>query len=70
MPTQIFHPVPEKFAKTAHITLPQYHEMYQRSIKDPNTFWGEEALKFTDRKSTRLNSSHTRQHLVCRLLLE
>lgn len=47
MPTQTLHPVPEKFAKTAHINLHQYHEMYQRSIKDPNTFWGEEACKFT-----------------------
>jgi acetyl-CoA synthetase len=43
---QIVNP-PASFSKDAHIsTLAQYHEMYQRSIDDPDGFWGEIAEGF------------------------
>src|SRR3990167_1903144 len=29
-----------------YLTSTQYHELYQRSIKDPQGFWGEQAKKF------------------------
>lgn len=35
-----------KFAKTAHITQSQYHKLYKQSIKNPDNFWAEQALKF------------------------
>ncbi|PLW67965.1 acetate--CoA ligase [Pseudohalioglobus lutimaris] len=39
------HPVPANF-KDAHINPQQYQEMYQRSIEDPEGFWGEKAVEF------------------------
>lgn len=39
----IVHPVPEHFAKDALISLPDYREMYQQSISDPDTFWAHQA---------------------------
>ena len=42
------YPVPEAFAKAAHINAARYDEMYQRSIKDPEGFWAEQAEKFLD----------------------
>ncbi len=43
---QVFNP-PASFSKQAHIsTLDQYREMYQRSIDDPDGFWGEIAEGF------------------------
>ena len=35
-------PVPDALAKTAHIDSKKYREMYERSIKDPEGFWGEQ----------------------------
>lgn len=35
------HPVPAEIAKNALITEQQYHDEYQRSIQDPEGFWGE-----------------------------
>jgi len=40
------YPVPADFAAQANITETQYQEMYQRSIDDPEGFWGEQAEKF------------------------
>jgi acetyl-CoA synthetase len=40
MNDQLF-PVPDVFAKTAHIDRKKYQEMYERSIKDPEGFWRE-----------------------------
>ena len=40
------YPVPDAAAKHAHITAEQYEEMYQRSIKDPDAFWAEQAKEF------------------------
>lgn len=37
------YPVPANFAKKSHITEAQYKEMYERSIKDPEGFWAEQA---------------------------
>ena len=35
------YPVPEHFRKTAHIqSYADYKEMWQRSIDDPEGFWG------------------------------
>ena len=42
------YPVPEAFAKTAHIDAASYDEMYQRSVSDPEGFWAEQAEKFLD----------------------
>jgi len=38
--------IPDNIKKTTHITRQQYQEMYQRSIDDPQGFWGEQAEKF------------------------
>jgi acetyl-CoA synthetase len=35
------HPVPAEWASRAWINEAKYKEMYERSIKDPNGFWGE-----------------------------
>ncbi len=40
------YPVPEAVASHAHLTDAQYKEMYQRSVDDPDGFWGEQADKF------------------------
>ncbi len=40
------HPVPANIVQRAHITETQYKEMYARSLKDPEAFWGEQAQKF------------------------
>ena len=37
------HPVPEAFARDAHIDRDRYEEMYQQSINDPDTFWAQQA---------------------------
>jgi len=43
MSNEKVYDVPAAFAKSAHITEKQYHEMYARSITDPDGFWGEQA---------------------------
>ena len=40
------YPVQPLFAKKAYISQDQYSTLYQRSIKDPEGFWGEQAEKF------------------------
>lgn len=40
------YPVPADFAAQTNITEAQYQDMYQRSINDPEGFWGEQADKF------------------------
>ncbi|MFK8033511.1 MAG: acetate--CoA ligase [Hyphomicrobiales bacterium] len=35
------HPVPDAWAKSAHINNDKYQEMYQASVNDPEAFWGE-----------------------------
>ena len=42
------YPVPEQFAKTAHINSEQYEAMYQQSIEDPDAFWATQAKEFLD----------------------
>jgi acetyl-CoA synthetase len=42
------YPVPESFAKDAHIKADTYQEMYRRSIEDADNFWSEQAEKFID----------------------
>lgn len=37
------YPVDDTFAKTALITEKKYKEMYERSVKDPEGFWADEA---------------------------
>ena len=39
-------PVPSAIASRAHINEARYHEMYRRSVDDPDGFWGEQAEKF------------------------
>jgi len=38
--------VPPEFAERAHIDAATYKEMYERSIKDPEGFWSEQADKY------------------------
>ncbi|MCW8827767.1 MAG: acetate--CoA ligase, partial [Gammaproteobacteria bacterium] len=40
------YPVPTEMAKSAHIDEATYMEMYQRSVDDPDGFWGEQAEQF------------------------
>lgn len=40
------HEISGEIAKQAHISAEQYQEMYNRSIDDPEGFWGEQAEKF------------------------
>ncbi|QYZ67012.1 MAG: acetyl-CoA synthetase [Gammaproteobacteria bacterium (ex Lamellibrachia satsuma)] len=40
------YPVPADFAAQANITAEQYQEMYQRSVDDPEGFWGEQAEEY------------------------
>ena len=40
------YPVPAATAAQAHITAEQYAALYQRSMDDPDGFWGEQADKF------------------------
>ncbi len=42
------YPVPEAVAKTAHINIEKYEEMYARSLADPEGFWAEQAEEFID----------------------
>lgn len=42
------YPVPEEFAKNAHITSEMYEAMYKRSIEDPDGFWSDQANEFLD----------------------
>src|SRR6188474_1355191 len=37
--------VPAEWAKRAHVDAAKYREMYERSIKDPNGFWAEQAKR-------------------------
>ena len=37
------HAVPQDFAAKAHVNAADYEAMYQRSIKDPDGFWAEQA---------------------------
>ena len=40
-------PPPKAFSERAHIrSLEQYRQMYERSIQDPEGFWGEVADEF------------------------
>ncbi len=40
------YPVPADFAAQANINAEQYQAMYQQSVSDPATFWGEQAEKY------------------------
>ena len=40
------YPVPAETAAGAHINSEKYQQMYQRSVADPDGFWGEQAEQF------------------------
>jgi len=40
------YPVPAAFAAKSYIDQARYEEMYQRSVKDPEGFWAEQAEQF------------------------
>ena len=44
------HPVPEAFARKAHIDQAGYEALYRQSIEDPEGFWAEQAERFIDWK--------------------
>ena len=39
--------VPAEWTQRATINEPKYHEMYERSVADPNGFWAEQAKRIT-----------------------
>ncbi len=45
---QKFYPVSDKAKAHTHIDAATYDAMYQKSIEQPDEFWGEQALKFID----------------------
>ena len=52
MYNQKIYDVPADVARRAHIDAKKYQQMYERSVKDPDGFWAEQASAFvTDRKS-------------------
>src|SRR4051794_3194008 len=57
--TQYVFPVPAALKSTAHVDLQAYQDLYQRSLDDPDGFWGEQARildwvkPFTTVKNTR-----------------
>ena len=38
----IKHPVPANIAENTLINAEQYQSMYQQSVQDPDSFWGEQ----------------------------
>ena len=40
--------VPAELAKRAHVNEEQYRAMYEQSVRDPETFWAEQAQQFID----------------------
>jgi acetyl-CoA synthetase len=42
MDDQLF-PVPDQWARRAHVDPTQYRDMYERSLRDPDAFWREQA---------------------------
>ncbi len=44
----LIRPVPEDFARLAHVDAARYEEMYRRSLEDPAGFWAEQAETFLD----------------------
>ncbi|QIE89895.1 acetate--CoA ligase [Pseudomonas nitroreducens] len=42
------HPVPEAVRKRAYLDNDAYQRLYQQSVDDPHTFWGEQAKTFLD----------------------
>jgi acetyl-CoA synthetase len=45
-PDKLFKVTPE-WSKTAHINAEKYHQMYAQSVRDPDTFWAEQAKRIT-----------------------
>ena len=46
------YPIPQEFADNAYINEEKYNAMYQQSIDDPDTFWGNTANEFLDFSKT------------------
>ena len=40
------YPAPQRFRDEAHIDDARYEEMYERSVRDPDGFWSEQATAF------------------------
>ena len=47
MSEEIYHPSESVSAKALIQNMEQYREMYERSIRDPEKFWADEAENFT-----------------------
>jgi len=48
MSDQKIYPVNPQIAANAHIDSAEYQRLYQQSIKEPETFWAEQAAEFLD----------------------
>ena len=45
--TKKLYPVSDDFSRTALVNRDQYQSLYQQSIADPDTFWGEQASRLS-----------------------
>ncbi len=46
MSEEKIYPVPDEFAKNAHIDAAKYEQMYRKSVENPGEFWAEQAEEF------------------------
>ena len=46
MSNEKIYAIPADVAKRAHIDSKKYKEMYERSVRDPDGFWAEQAQEF------------------------
>ena len=46
MSNEKVYKIPAEVARRAHADDKKYLEMYERSVKDPDGFWGEQAKQF------------------------
>src|SRR3990172_6856206 len=46
MSQEKIYDVPAEFARRAHADDKKYKDMYERSVKDPDGFWAEQAREF------------------------
>src|SRR5712672_93654 len=45
MADEKIYEVPAEWKRRAYVKEPDYHQMYERSLADPNGFWGEQAKR-------------------------
>lgn len=64
--SQDSYPIPAEFQQRAHITEQQYHDLYRRSVDDPEGFWSKQAdtfLRWSGRWKKVLDWDFTKGHV-------